>query len=219
MGLTISLPALLVLSDRRQAGRLGLVATLSAAVAGGARAVVLREKDLEPDERTELGGTLVELLAAVGGTVLVAGADVELARTIGADGLHLASADPFPEERNGLVVGRSCHDAGELRDAGAEGVDYATVSPVFATSSKPGYGPALATAGLIELVGNATVPVVALGGITPANARSCLAAGAAGVAVMGAVMGSDDPAAATAELLTALSGPSHLDQDLSGSRR
>lgn len=211
MGLTSSLPPLLVLSDRRQAGRLGLVATVAAAVAGGARAAVLREKDLERAERRELGCALVEVLAGVRGTVLLAGPDVELARIIGADGVHLASADPFPEERSGLVVGRSCHDAGELRDAGAEGVDHATVSPVFASSSKPGYGPAITTAGLTELVGGTTVAVVALGGITPANARSCLDAGATGVAVMGAVMGADDPAAATAELLTALSCPSQLD--------
>ena len=220
MGLTSAvpgLPALLVVSDRRQTGRLGLVATVAAAVTGGARAVVLREKDLERSERTELGCALVELLAAVGGTVSVAGADVELARNIGAHGLHLAWADPFPEDRNGLVVGRSCHDARELGDAGTEEVDYATVSPVFPSSSKPGYGPAITTAGLTRLVGGTAVPLVALGGVTPANARSCLDAGAAAVAVMGAVMSADDPAAATAELLTALSCPSH--QNLSGSRR
>lgn len=219
MGLTPSLPALFVLSDRRQAGRLGLVATMAAAVSGGGRALVLREKDLERAERIELGCALVELVAPVGGSLLVAGADVELARTIGADGLHLSSTDPFPEVRSGLLVGRSCHDAAELREASAEGVDYATVSPVFASSSKPGYGPALTIAGLTGLAGGTTVPVVALGGITPAHARSCLGAGAVGVAVIGAVMGAEDPAAATAELLTALSGPSRLDQNLSGSRR
>ena len=200
MGLNL---ALLVLSDRRQADRHGVVATVAAAVAGGARTVVLREKDLAWAERLELGCALAELLAPVGGTLIVAGADIELAATIGAGGLHLAAADPFPAHPRGLVIGRSCHAVEDLHAAAAEGADYATVSPVFATLSKPGYGPALGTTRLAELVGATPVPVVALGGITPANARSCLAAGAAGVAVMGTVMRADDPCAGTAALLAA----------------
>lgn len=203
MGLNL---ALLVLSDRRQATRLGVVATVAAAVAGGARVVVLREKDLKWAERVELGCALAELLAPVGGTLIVAGADVELAVTIGAGGLHLAATDSYPADRGALVIGRSCHDVEEVRSAVAEGADYVTVSPVFASLSKPGYGPALGVAALAELAGLAPVPVVALGGITPANARACLAAGAAGVAVMGTVMRSGDPCVTTVTLLAALPG-------------
>jgi thiamine-phosphate diphosphorylase len=197
------LPPLLVLTDRGQA-RDGLVATVAAAVEGGARAVVLREKDLPGDERARLAGALRALLDPVGGTLLVAGADVGGARAAGAGGVHLAAADPTPEDPGGLVVGRSCHDAGELRRAAAGGAHYATVSPVFASPSKPGYGPALGLGGLGALAAAAPIPVYALGGVSPASAGACLAAGAAGVAVMGAVMGADDPAAATAELLAAL---------------
>lgn len=198
------LAELLVLTDRHQAARLGLVATVAAAVIGGVRAVVLREKDLSRPHRVDLGCALVELLAPVGGTLVVAGDDMDLARSIGACGLHLAAADPFPAERGELLIGRSCHNVEELQAAATEGADYATASPVFASLSKPGYGPVLGPAGLGVVTRATTVAVVALGGITPANARTCLAAGAAGVAVMGRVMRADDPTAATIALLAAL---------------
>jgi thiamine-phosphate pyrophosphorylase len=68
-----------------------------------------------------------------------------------------------------------------------EGCDYVTVSPVFPTPSKPGYGPPLGLAGLARLTGSAP-PVYALGGIRPGDAPGCLAAGAHGVAVMGPAM-------------------------------
>jgi len=72
------------------------------------------------------------------------------------------------------------------------GADYVTVSPVFLTVSKPGYGPALGTDGLARIVARVAGPVIALGGVTAANAASCRAAGAQGVAVMGEVMRAAD---------------------------
>ena len=190
----------MVLTDRHQVDGRGLVATVVAAVAGGGRMVVLREKDLSPSEREELGRRLVGVLAPVGGSLIVAGPDVALARRLGAAGVHLAAADPFPHDRTGLAVGRSCHDGTGVVAAAAEGVDYVTLSPVFPSASKPGYGPALGQAA--ETEGRAVpLAVVALGGIGAREAGACLAAGAAGVAVMGAVMAADDPAAATRALL------------------
>jgi thiamine-phosphate pyrophosphorylase len=84
-------------------------------------------------------------------------------------------------------------------------MDYVTVSPVHPSPSKPGYGPPLGPAGLAALTRVAGAPpVFALGGVTAGNARSCLAAGAAGVAVMGVVMRSDHPDRCVRELLAAL---------------
>ncbi|MDX1421679.1 MAG: thiamine phosphate synthase, partial [Kiloniellales bacterium] len=77
----------------------------------------------------------------------------------------------------------------------------ATQSPIFATASKPGYGPALGLAGLAEAAA-AGLPVLALGGVTAERAPACLRAGAAGVAVMGAVMAARDPAAAVGTILS-----------------
>ncbi|GAA4688186.1 thiamine phosphate synthase [Phytohabitans rumicis] len=179
---------IVVLTDRRQARR-SLVEVVESAFAGGAAYVVLREKDLPPDERAALAAAL---RAVVGAGLIVAGPD-----PLGGDAVHLAAAGPYPPPELALV-GRSCHDAVELSRITTE--QYAVVSPVYPTPSKPGYGPPLGIDGLAKLVARSPVPVLALGGITPANAAACVAAGAAGVAVMGAVMRAEDPAAVVRDL-------------------
>lgn len=189
-------PALLVLTDRRATGR-PLVDVVRAAVAGGARLVVLRERDLPRDERAALADRLRAVLAPAGGRLIVAGPD-----PLGGDAVHLPAAGPYPPPRLALV-GRSCHDEAELRRVSTE--DYVTISPVYPSASKPGYGPPLGPAGL--RCPAARVPVFALGGITTAaQAAACVAGGAAGVAVMGAVMRADDPAALVERLVRAVAG-------------
>ena len=183
-----------------------LVEVVCAAVGAGAPTVLLREKDLPPADRHSLAVSLRAVTAAAGVGLIVAG-DVALARAVGADGVHLAADDPWPDESAaGLRVGRSCHTPGELVAAARRGAaDYATFSPVFATTSKPGYGPALGIDGLAAgcraVAGLGTpLAVYALGGIGPAQAAACLRRGAAGLAVMGMVMGADDPAAVVTSL-------------------
>lgn len=200
----VTLPRLLVLTDGEQTGARTLLSTVQLAIDGGARAVVLREKRATTAERRGLARTIRSWLAPLGGVLLVAS---DLA--IEADGVHLAAADPFPDERP-AIVGRSCHDLAEIRRAAAEGCDYVTLSPVFATRSKPGYGPGLGLAGLRDIVddfelgsdsgppapvgpGGRAMPVYALGGIDVDMAGVCLRAGATGVAVMGALMRAADP--------------------------
>jgi thiamine monophosphate synthase len=177
----VILPRLLVLTDRVQCAG-ALPDTVAAAIDAGARAIVLREKDLPDPDRDRLAEQLGVLLEAVGGVLIRAG-------RAGSDpgwAVHLAAADPFPRERPELV-GRSCHSRAELEQAAAEGCDYATISPLFATASKPGYGPALGLEGLAALARTGP-PAYALAGITPEDVRGCRAAGAHGVAVMGAIM-------------------------------
>lgn len=101
------------------------------------------------------------------------------------------------------LVGVSAHGTAEIRAASEAGADYATLSPIFASASKPGYGPALGLDGLREAAAIG-LPLVALGGIDSGNARACLEAGATGVAVMGALMRASDPEAETRLLLEAL---------------
>jgi thiamine-phosphate pyrophosphorylase len=189
----------MVLTDRRMAAGAGhdLVDVVAAAVDAGAPAVLLREKDLPRADRHDLA---VQLRAATAGATLIVAGDPALARAVGADGVHLAAGDPLPgDPAAGLRVGRSCHAPGELVAAARDGVAaYATFSPVFATTSKPGYGPALGIDGLAAGCRAAAgvgspLAVYALGGIGPAQAAACLVAGAAGVAVMGAVMRAGDP--------------------------
>jgi thiamine monophosphate synthase len=178
----VTLPRLLVLTDRTRS-RSALRDTVAAVVEGGARAVVLREKDLPEPERDQLADQLRAVLDPVGGLLIRAGT--------GPAAVHLAARQPFPPVRPG-VVGRSCHDAAELARAHEEGCDYVTVSPLHLTASKPGYGPPLGASGLAALVAALPGPgaplVLALGGVRPSDVAACRAAGAHGVAVMGALM-------------------------------
>lgn len=180
---------LLVLTDRSLVppGR-SLVDVVRAAIQGGATQVVLREKDLPRAERSALAEELRTFVP-----VLLVASDP----TIPVDGVHLAAADSWPDHRP-AVVGRSCHSPADLARAASEGCDYATLSPIFESASKPGYGPALGVVALRD----APLPVYALGGVDQTNARACVDAGASGVAVMGHVMRADDPAVAVKELLS-----------------
>ncbi|WP_018784577.1 thiamine phosphate synthase [Micromonospora sp. CNB394] len=174
-----------VLTDRR-AVRGALVDVVAGAVGGGVRWVVLREKDLPRAERLALAVDLRAVLAEVGGALIVAGPD-----PLDGDAVHLPAAGPYPPPAVGLF-GRSCHDTAELARLTTE--HYVTLSPVYETRTKPGYGPALRPAGLAALVKASPVPVLALGGIeTPAQVAACVEAGATGVAVLGAIMRADDP--------------------------
>ncbi|MGN9776282.1 thiamine phosphate synthase [Micromonospora sp. H33] len=184
-----------LLTDRRVA-RSPLVDVVAGAVAGGVRWVVLREKDLPRPERAALAADLRAILADVGGTLIVAGPD-----PLDGDGVHLPAAGPYPPPPLGLV-GRSCHDEAELTRLTTE--DYATLSPVYPTRTKPGYGPPLRPDGLRRLIEVSPAPVLALGGVeTPQQVHDCVEAGAAGVAVLGAVMRADDAAEAAATLTRA----------------
>jgi thiamine-phosphate pyrophosphorylase len=198
-------PPLLVISDRLQARR-PLLAVAAAAFAGGCRWFSLREKDLPAAERLALLAELVALGRRFCATVTVHD-DLDAAVAAGAGGVHLpGGGDPGEARaklRNGLI-GVSAHSAAEAASLIASGAGYVTISPVFLTDSKPGYGPALGLDGLAAAAAAARGPVVALAGITPANAASCLKAGAAGVAVMGEVMRAADPEAAVRALIRAI---------------
>jgi thiamine-phosphate pyrophosphorylase len=198
-------PSLLVISDRSQA-RLPLVAVAAAAFAGGCRWFSLREKDLATAERRVLLGRLIALGRDYGATV-IAHDDLGAVVATGAGGVHLPSGGDVRAARAklpGRLIGASAHGAAEAAALLAAGADYVTISPVFLSDSKPGYGPALGLDGLAAAVAVAGGPVVALAGITPANAGSCVRARAAGIAVMGEVMRAADPEATVRQLVAAI---------------
>ncbi|MEV6601230.1 thiamine phosphate synthase [Actinoplanes sp. NPDC051346] len=178
-----------VLTDRRLAAG-PLVEVVRAAVRGGASWVVLRDKDLPYGERA----ALAEELRTVAGRerVIVAGTD-----PLGGNAVHLSAVDNRPP--GVAMVGRSWHGTEDLSD-----VDYVMVSPIFPTRTKPGYGPALGAEHAAKLAGE-TRPWLALGGVDSAErAAECMRAGAAGVAVMGAIMRADDPERTTRMLAEAV---------------
>ena len=201
-------PPLLVISDRHQARR-PLEEIAEAIFAGGCRWFSLREKDLPAAERRTLLSALVALGRRWEATVTVH-EDVDAAVMSGAAGVHLRSAGNPEAARARLpdgLIGASAHSAEEAAALLGSGADYVTLSPVFPTASKPGYGPAIGLDGLAEIIAQVPGPVIALGGVTPANAPLCLSAGASGVAVMGEVMRAANPQAVVEAMLAAMSEP------------
>ena len=197
-------PPLLVISDRSQATR-PLAVIAGAAFRGGCRWFSLREKDLPSAERRELLHALVVLGHRHGATVTVHD-DVEAAVATGAAGLHLPGGSDVAAVRRHLphgLIGVSTHSPQEAASQLANGADYVTLSPIFLTGSKPGYGPSLGLAALTEAALLSVGPVIALAGIDESNLATCLRAGAWGVAAMGEVMRATDPEATVRRLIAA----------------
>jgi thiamine-phosphate pyrophosphorylase len=186
-------PPLLVITDRSQTHR-PLAEVAEAAFAGGCRWLSVREKDLAAAERRDLLRRLVALGRAHGAVVGVHD-DIEAAVVCGASAVHLPDGAPVAAARSRLagevLIGVSAHDAAGIARALGEGADYATLSPVFLSRSKPGYGPAVGLDAFAAAARATTLPLLALGGIDDDNVASAIAAGAAGVAVMGEAMRAD----------------------------
>ena len=199
-------PPLLVITDRRQARR-PLEEVAAQCFAGGCRWLSLREKDLAAAERLALLRRLVAVGRASGAVVGVHD-DIDAALAAGAGAVHLPDGASAAAARARLgpdvLIGVSAHDDAGVARAAAEGADYATLSPIFVSASKPGYGPALGLARLADAARRARLPLLALGGIDEATLAGAIEAGAAGVAVMGEAMRAHDPAQAVRALLARL---------------
>ena len=207
-------PPLLVITDRAPA-RGPLEEIAEAIFAAGCRWLLLREKDLSANERLVLTRRLADLARTYGAKLLVS-TDIDAARQ--ADGLHLPRDGDVRAARTALgpeaLIGLSAHDLTEARAAAEAGADYVTLSPIFESASKPGYGPALGSEAIREVADALPIPVLALGGIATNKVSACLEAGAAGVAVMGEVMRAEAPGALVGDLLAALrSGKADAGQD------
>jgi thiamine-phosphate pyrophosphorylase len=200
-------PPLLLVTDRTQA-RTPLTGIAAAAFSAGCRWLSIREKDLPPAEQLALAKELLPVARRFGARLTLHG-HPSLAREAGLDGVHLpAGGDVHAARRllgEGALIGISVHAPGETR---ALQTDYVIAGPAFVTASKPGYGPALGAAGVAAIVAATPVPVVALGGIEADLIPGLLAAGVAGIAVMGLVMRAANPGEVTARLLKALSASS-----------
>jgi thiamine-phosphate pyrophosphorylase len=153
------------------------------ALEAGVDMAQIREKDLEARELYDLA----RAARAPGRGKLLVNSRVDVALSAGADGVHLPSSAPAPQDFRaiappGFTFGASCHSVDEVRAAEQEGADFAVFGPVFETPSKRAYGPPLGLEGLREACRAARIPVLALGGITLENAHACLDSGAAGIA-------------------------------------
>jgi len=191
-------------TDRRLAAA-PLEDVVAAAVAGGVDWVQLRERDLDDAALLALAD---RVLAAVRGRAeLHVSRRVDVALACGAAGVQLGSnAMPAGVARALLGpaarIGVSTHAPDEVRAAKAEGASHAQLAPIFAPLSKPAERPALGLDALRRC--DPAFPVLAQGGIEVHNAGDVIRAGAAGVAVTGAILGARDPEAAARALRAAL---------------
>jgi thiamine-phosphate pyrophosphorylase len=177
---------------------------------GVAAAFQLRVKDVDEHELARLAEPL-QRSCADADVAFIVNDSMALAKRLGADGVHLGQSDGDIREARALLgpgaqIGRTCHDSRHLAmEAGEAGADYVAFGAFYPTTTKPSdYRPEPAIlswwATLFE------VPCVAIGGITPDNAKPLVDAGADFIAVCQAVWGKDDPAAAVAAFEQVLSG-------------
>lgn len=161
------------------------------AARGGVDWIQLREKDLSARQLFELATALKQRLARTPGhrARLLINDRLDIALAARLDGVHLPAAGLAPADiasRRDLVPPEfllvvSCHSPAEVFAAARAGAHAAVLGPIFATPSKAGQGEPLGPA-VLQVAREVSMPVLALGGITPHNAAECLAAGAAGLA-------------------------------------
>ena len=158
-----------------------------AALMGGVRALQLREKNLTDCELIELGNQL-RILTSNYNAKLIMNSRADIAKIIDADGVHLtensAHANEIKSTFPDLIVGVSTHSLEAAQIAKAQGADYITFSPIYATPSKANYGPPQGLGLLRQVSQEVNLPVLALGGITLHRVSECLEQGAFGVALI-----------------------------------
>ncbi len=198
----VRLPSLYLITPEPRNGTADFLRALEQSLRGGRsgeslhgsiRLVQLRVKTLAGDDYKRLAEQSLHLCRRYQAQLML-NAPPQLAQELGADGVHLDSTrlmtlDERPLTRD-LWVAASCHNATELAHACRIGVDFAVVSPVLETASHPG-AQTLGWTGLRALTEQATVPVYALGGMTPGHLLQAWAHGAQGIAGIGALWGND----------------------------
>jgi thiamine-phosphate pyrophosphorylase len=181
--------------------------TIAEAAAGGAHAIQLREKNLSDRELLERARK-VRRWTQKAGVLFIVNDRPDVARLVGADGVHLGQDDlPVREARRILgpdaLIGVSTHSLAQLRQAVLDGASYVGVGPTFPSSTKD-----FAELAGLEFVRRAasetTLPAFIIGGVNAETIGAAVAAGARRVAVSAAVAGADDPRTTAAALLAAL---------------
>jgi thiamine-phosphate pyrophosphorylase len=200
-----TLRGLYAITDTHLIPRDRFVATVEAAVRGGATMVQLREKDTPRDDIVRLGRAVLEVTRRYG-ALLIVNDHPTIAKEIGADGVHVGREDPPVAETRallgpGVIIGASCYgDVARAVAAEREGADYVAFGTPFPSPTKPGKRTDMTLGIFQEAKRQVQVPVFAIGGITLANARQIIDAGADGVAIVSGVFGAPDVEAAARAL-------------------
>lgn len=178
----------------------------------GLQALQVREKSLTPTSLADYAGRLVDVLGEARGAVsLFLNDRADLAVALGFDGVHLRQESLGLERQSPLLRkilrwGVSAHSLAEARAAEEAGAEFITFGPVYTTQSKATYGEPVGLEALMEAATAVRIPLYALGGVTPDRAQECLAAGAHGVATIGAIWNAENPAKELDRFAEALGG-------------
>jgi 8-oxo-dGTP diphosphatase len=180
----LRLPPVYAISNAAELGESEFLARLERALAQGLKLLQVREKSMSGDALLRFASEIVRLAHAHGARVLVNG-DAALAQCAGADGVHLTSAQLTRLDRRpaSMLVGASCHDAGELACAQALGADLVVLGPVRPTPSHPGAA-GIGWNTVAALLKDCRVPVYALGGLKVPDLEKAWECGAHGISMM-----------------------------------
>jgi len=172
-----------------------LLAMIRRAIDAGVDWIQVREKDLSGRELLHL---VQEAVAAACGTrtKILVNDRLDVAIAARAAGVHLGT-ESLPvravaawrdshttESTSNFLIGASCHSLEQAQSAEQDGADYIIFGPVFETPSKASFGPPQGIERLHKVCGHIKIPVLAIGGVNPANASECILAGAAGIAAI-----------------------------------
>ncbi|HXJ92748.1 MAG TPA: thiamine phosphate synthase [Terriglobia bacterium] len=191
-------PLLYYITDRRALASADVIRTILAAVEAGVDLIQIREKDLGTRDLLRLVEAAVQgvreqaartTASTQGLTRVVVNDRLDVALAGEARGVHLGGRSMQADAvraavptQKGFWVGVSCHSPEDVAAAETAGADYALLGPIFETASKLAYGPPLGAAVVERATRHARIPVLALGGITLERVRTCIEAGAAGIA-------------------------------------
>ena len=202
--------SLYLVTDTELCGEFGVAATVSAAIGAGVSMVQLRDPAATDDEFVALGREIAAVLRG-SGVPLIVNDRVHLSRAIDADGVHIGQGDLDPVSARGIIgpdalLGLSVQTRSHVGVAvtlPARVIDYLGVGPVWAQTTKADAAEPAGLPGLRDVVVASPWPCVAIGGIDAARAPLIRRQGAAGVAVVSAICGRSDVAAATRLLRSA----------------
>jgi thiamine-phosphate pyrophosphorylase len=199
---------LCLVTDRTQTRGRDLTAVVGDCLAAGLPAVQVREKDLGAGDLAFLCRRL-RALTRDREALLIVNDRVDVALAIGADAVQRTSTSLPVEDIRAIAdkrlrIGVSVHSNEEAVDAELKGADWIVFGPVYDTPSKRAYGPPQGLAKLERVAATVRLPVIAIGGITPARVPEVLDAGARGVAAISAILAAEAPGDATRRFLEAL---------------
>jgi len=187
---------LYMIGDRKQCAGRTLPEVVQAALQAGVSAIQFREKDLSLKAQFKLAFKIRDITHHFGAKLLI-NDRIDLCLTLGAEGVHLPSSGlPISVARALLgphrLIGISCHSEKDVRNAEAEGADFAVLGPVYETPSKRAYGPPLGLSAFKSIRKNTSLPLFALGGIKKNCLKAVFAAGADGVAMVSEISAAED---------------------------